>query len=117
MNATKLAKEGRNKPMVGKEILPFKSYVHLNEQLLKKGIREDIFTKAYMNLSWVLMSRSVNIVNINLPHINVSGDALTIVFVQSKTDQYGKRKLARRVHSNPLRPFLCPVLSLALCLD
>lgn len=64
---------------------------------------------------WNLCARSVNITQVLLRHIKVSGDSLVIYFAQTKVDQVGEQSAyGRHVYANPVRPALCPVLSLGI---
>ncbi|KAF0702664.1 hypothetical protein AaE_015793 [Aphanomyces astaci] len=60
------------------------------------------------------MSRSVSAASIMLNHIVWEGDCLVIRFGRLKNDQEGKHCAPRHVYANPLQPYVCPILSLAI---
>ena len=70
-----------------------------------------------MTLSWNLMCRISNSIDVHFSHIDWKEDALAIIFCHMKNDQQGERpRDPRHIYANPLIPEVCPVLSLGVYL-
>lgn len=112
----KAAASGSESTKVGKDPLRFGLYQALTQLLLKQSDKKFQFAQTFLVLSWNLMCRSKNTVNICDSHIAWAEDALTIMFAHQKNDQNGMRKDPRHIYANPFMPHICPILSLALFL-
>lgn len=101
----------------GKDPLPFRLYHEIALLLMKSGGTEDIFSHTFLLLTWNLMCRANNTVNVLFQHMSWSGDALCVLFANMKNDQLGERpKDPRHIYANPLMPAVCPILSLGVYL-
>lgn len=78
------------------------------------GWSATLFTWSFFVLMWNLMSRSDSVDGIMLQHMEWDGDALTITEQGHKGDQTGKESYAKHIYANPLQPWMCPILSLAV---
>ena len=110
---TKERQDGEREMKEGKEPMPRTLYISLAKYFWKKG---NFFMLCYLNLSWNLGCRTNNTEGIKMCHIGWSEDALQIVFGVSKGNQDGERKERQLLYANPLKPFICPVLSLSVYL-
>ena len=112
------AQDGETSARVGKEPFSMSMYRFLGLQHLKHGCdSEFIFAHCMLTMSWNLMCRVMNTVEIKLQHLQWSEDALCVVFPKMKNDQTGERpRDPRHVYANPLMPEICPVLSLGIYL-
>lgn len=108
--------EGSRKVMEGKQALSFSALRVISKaclQSLEGG--NSAFLHLYMLLTWNLMCRSNNTSFITLNHLNWEGDALSVLFSKTKTDQGGERPQdPKHVYANPLIPEVCSILSLAV---
>jgi hypothetical protein len=101
----------------GVDPLQFCDFKRLAASFLKSSKTEDVFSHAFLLLSWNLMCRASNCVGVCLEHIEWQNDALSIWFSHSKCDQSGKRERdPRHVYANPITPEICPILSLGIYL-
>jgi hypothetical protein len=115
----------------GKRAMPFEVYCSMASSMWKgsgqpqgkgKGRRKQefrlrpSFTILFMILCWNLMSRSKNVSGIHFSHLGWSNDALTVLFCVTKTNQSGRNMHPRHVYANPLKPEICPILSLGVYL-
>jgi len=101
------------KVKVGKDKLPFDLYLKFGKNLIKTNV----FAHAFTTISWNLMCRASNTMNINIKHIEWEGDALQIYFAHSKTDQTGIDGMyPRHIYANPIHPHICPIISLGVFL-
>jgi hypothetical protein len=73
-----------------------------------------VYPHVFTILCWNLFARSCNVGNLMLQHISWEEDCLKITLPKHKGDQEGLRIYPKHVYANPLRPDICPVLSLAL---
>jgi hypothetical protein len=102
----------------GKKPLSFALYKKLCEWLIADGGRESLFSWAFLTITWNLMCRSKNTVNIHRNHISWENDSLTIQFAHQKTDMAGfDEGVKRHVYANPKDPTICPVLALSAYLS
>jgi len=86
---------------VGKSPLPFSLYQWVAEELLKENSFGHLFTV----MSWNLMCRASNAVNIRLKDLGWHADALSVAFTHTKTDQTGKNAAyERNVYANSKKP-------------
>ncbi len=112
-------REGRGEDVSksGKDNLEFSFYQVICKELLSTKKKEDIFSHFFIILSWNLLSRSSNIVNLHWNHFQWVEDSMAIIFSHAKNDQCGNNsKVPRHVYANPKCPAICPVLSLGLYL-
>jgi hypothetical protein len=102
----------------GKSHFSFTLYCWIMEFLMTQGGRKAPFNHLFGILCWNLICRGDNTASISFHHISWEQDAMVFKFSQAKNDQTGERISAEKKHvySNPIRPFLCPVLSLAVYL-
>ena len=98
----------------GKKPLPFALYKMLCGWLVTDGSKESIFAWCFITLTWNLICRSKNTVNIHKSHISWEDDAMTIQFAHSKTDMIGtEESYKRHIYANPENPIICPILALS----
>jgi hypothetical protein len=89
----------------GKKPLPFGLYKSLCKWLIEDGSKESLFSWCFLTLTWNLVCRSKNTVNIHSSHISWENDSLTIQFAHMKTDMQGfEEAVKRHIYSNPLEP-------------
>ena len=75
------------------------------------GLFAGLFTK----LSVSTIGRSDNIDDLLLNYIDWENDAMTVVFVTTKSDQAGERTSEKkRIYANRFNPSICTILSLAV---
>jgi hypothetical protein len=104
--------QGKRDIKVGKEELTLEMYRSLCTELLKRSMP---FGHLATVLSWNLMARVGNVMDILLKHIDWKGDHMRVYFAHLKTDQEGNTaKHPRAVYANPLSPGICPVLAMGL---
>ena len=104
----------------GKAAMSVLLYTSLCEWLLKWGTSDGIFAYCYLILSWNLACRCNNTARIKFTDIDWSQsfDSFSILFSQTKTDQFGEEaKYPRHIYANPMNPLVCPVLGLAIYLS
>ncbi len=108
---------GEGRVQVGKTSANFAVYRRMATEFLKRGKPDDIFSHAYMVLSWNLICRAGNTESICFSHLEWIGDALGVYFAHMKNDQAGERpRDPRHVYANPLDPIICPILALGIYL-
>jgi hypothetical protein len=73
-----------------------------------------IFAHTFIVLAWNLMARSISISTLMYQHLSWVDDSMVIKMPKHKGDQEGKHAFPRHVFANPLNPFICPILSLAM---
>lgn len=78
--------KGYRKNTEGKAPIPFSVYVKLMETFYSQG---KFFEAAYASLTWNLICRTDNTASITLKHLGSDGDAITVLFNVSKTNQEG----------------------------
>jgi hypothetical protein len=101
----------------GKDALSMSNFRWIAGTMQKSRSKEHIFAHCMLTMSWNLICRATNCVNILIPHLSWHEDSLIVQFAQSKTDQTGDNaRFPRHVYSNPLDPAICPILSLAIYL-
>ena len=100
----------------GKDPLSFGMYVFLCKQFLMRGkSSEFISAQCIITLSWSLMCRISNSIDVKHTHIEWSEDALTVYWAWMKNDQAGENpRDPRHVYANPLQPEICPILALGM---
>jgi hypothetical protein len=97
----------------GKKPLPFALYKMLCGWLVAEGSKESIFAWSFLTLTWNLICRSKNTVNVHKSHMSWENDSLTIQFAHSKTDMTGSQESYKRhIYGNPQNPVICPILAL-----
>ena len=107
--------DGEGRIKVGKDPLPFGLYRFLARTFLQQSSKEFIFGHSFLVICWNLMSRSANAFAVKHDHMEWREDALCIYFAHMKNDQTGERpRDPRHIYPNPIRPEICPVLSLGL---
>ena len=83
--------------------------------MLTSGLPDAVFAHTFLLLSWNLICRAGNTASICLAHMEFGDDCLKIYFAQMKNDQAAERpKDPRHVFANPLKPAICPLLSLGI---
>ena len=112
------AQAGAISAKTGKDPMSFSMYRWMCMQMMKLGRLSDFVTShAMLTLSWNLMCRISNTVEIKHSHLVWDNDSLGVIFVTMKNDQGGERpRDSRHVFANPLMPEICPILSLGLYL-
>lgn len=93
-NVVWLTNHNREKPRIGKAVLPMLLFNFIFGNLAASGKTEDLSARRN------LMSRTKNIMEIKFNHINVFQDALQINFITSITDQYGHKRKPRLIYAN-----------------
>ena len=78
--------KGFRKNTEGKAPIPFSVYVKLMETFYSQA---KFFEAAYASLTWNLICRTDNTASITLKHLGSDGDAITVLFNVSKTNQEG----------------------------
>jgi hypothetical protein len=73
-----------------------------------------LFAWPFFVLQWNLMARSATVASIMLQHISWQDDAMIITTPKHKGDQEGEKSIPRHVYANPLDPYICPILALAV---
>ena len=107
-------KETGQKLCEGKREMPLNVYEKNCEILVSGESDEYLFAHAFLTIECNLMARSDNVVHLSVEHIEWCADCLIFHFVTTKTDQNGnKQRLPWHVYSNPLKPYICPVLAFA----
>ena len=97
---------------VGNEPLPFEVYRAICTWLLEDGGTHCIFAHCFLTMTWNLMRRSRNTVDIRLEHIGWENHSMTVQFAHTKTDQVAKlAKFKRHIFANPAMPETCAVLA------
>jgi hypothetical protein len=115
-----LKRRGLMKPGEGKSALKFQGYEFLSAALAKLKPANNgswslcVFMWSYFTLLWNLMSRSDSVDTLMEEHFDWEGDAMKIQEQGHKSDATGKEKYWKHVYANPLNPFICPVLALAV---
>jgi len=98
----------------GKDPMPFVVYKFLAAKMLESVDKEAIFAHTFMLLTWNLMCRSKNTVNIMFNHISWCSDSIGIQFAHSKTDKEGlEASYLRHIYANSASPEICPITALA----
>ncbi|GFH59857.1 hypothetical protein CTEN210_16333 [Chaetoceros tenuissimus] len=99
----------------GKSHMTLPVYELIAKKLFQSEKPEHIMAHTFFVLDWNLMKRAENIVDANISHIRWENDCLIFHFAKSKGHQDGSEEFLGpwHVYSNPLKPWLCPVLSLA----
>ena len=97
----------------GKEPLTLEAYEFLAKKMFYSGNKKDIFAHLFYVLDWCLMKRAENVVGAKINHIKFIDDCLVFEFAKSKGNQTGEPHGPWHVYANPLKPWICPVLSLA----
>jgi hypothetical protein len=97
----------------GKKALPHALYKKLCTWLIADGSKEAIFSWSFLTITWNLICRSKNTVNIHRNHISWVNDSLIIQFAHQKTDMVGSDEAVQRhIYANPIDPSICPILAL-----
>ncbi|DBA02814.1 TPA: hypothetical protein N0F65_006604 [Lagenidium giganteum] len=100
---------------VGNDPLPFSVHRHRVMQMLASTGRDMIFGRAFMIMSWNLMSRAANTLEIMHDNMEYIEDALRVYFAQMKNDQLGERpRDPRHICANPIYPEVCPLVALGV---
>ena len=100
----------------GKRPLSVSGYKFLAKKALADNTSENTanLVHCFTLLSWNLMARSVSVSDLLWNNIGWDGDALSILYEKSKTNQEGEKMLPRFVYANPIEPLICPVLALGI---
>jgi len=98
---------------VGNDPMAFSLYRSTAMEMMRSSSREMIFARAFLVISWNLMSRAANTVSLCYNHMEWGEDALKVYFAHMKNDQRGTRpRDPRHIYANPLMPEVCPILAL-----
>ncbi|KAH9141604.1 hypothetical protein AeRB84_014234, partial [Aphanomyces euteiches] len=109
--------DGTMRHSEGKSAISWTGYEFLCMKALLNDDREHsslLSMHPFLVFCWNLMARSVSTASIRFEHVTWEGDCLIVQFERSKNDQEGNFSFPRHVYANPLRPALCPILSLAI---
>jgi hypothetical protein len=108
---------GKRKMKEGKDHLEFAAYcVTMRQAVKSKKFNHSLqtFGWCFATLQWCMMSRSVSVASLKLGHFHWKNDSLVITLSKSKSDQAGERTIPKHIYANPINPFICPVLALAV---
>jgi len=100
----------------GKQPMQFSGY----EWLALRGVQatgdysQAVFAWVFLLFAWNLISRGRNIGKLMFEHLSWQDDALTVRMYVKKQDQEGKDCKAKHVFANPIKPWICPILALAV---
>jgi hypothetical protein len=110
-----LKQTGQMSVFEGKHHLTFHGYCLIAQKLftIQSG-SQMVFAWPFFILQWNLIARSNTVATTMLEHISWEGDSLIVTTPKHKGDQEGAKCFPRHVYANPLNPFICPVLALAL---
>lgn len=109
------AAAGETSCKVGKDPMSFGLYRFLSKKMMKGNARELVFARCFFVLTWNLMSRASNTLQICYDHIEFNDDALCIYFAQQKNDQLGEKpRDPRHIYANPLIPEICPMVAIGV---
>ena len=98
----------------GKDPMSFRLYKTLCNLMIEDGSKEAIFAHSFLTLTWNLICRSKNTVNIHMNHITWGTDAMIIKFAHTKTDVAGEQQAySRHIYANPYDPDICAISALA----
>jgi hypothetical protein len=100
----------------GKAPMLFTAYEWLANQAMRAttDISAARFAWPFLLFAWNLITRSVNVGGLMFDHISAIDDSLTVVMHVEKQDQKGKDTAPKHIFANPVRPWLCCVLALAV---
>jgi len=98
----------------GKSAMPVRLYHSLAQYFYQQG---DFESALYLILCWNIGCRTNNTADLKVTHISWNADAIKIEFGISKANQEGERDEWRLIFANPLKPVICPVVSLAIYLS
>jgi hypothetical protein len=68
----------------------------------------------YLILSWNCLNRCSSTAEMKLDYFSWAGDAMVVHLVRHKGDEAGVKCFPKHLYANPLKPEMCPVLSLAV---
>ena len=98
----------------GKDPMSFRLYKALCVWMILDGSKEAVFAHIFICLTWNLICRSKNTVNIHMNHVSWGSDAMIIKFAHTKTDVSGEdQSYARHVYANPYQPEICVICAFA----
>ena len=98
----------------GKKPLSQDAYELISKTFFFSEKKEHVFAHVFLVLDWTLMKRAENCVNCKVNHISFRHDSLVFEFAKSKSHQKGEKHVGPwHVYANPLKPWCCPILSLA----
>jgi hypothetical protein len=122
-NVADLKDRGYMKIQEGRAPLTFSGYVVLAREIMTQvpegrsaSWQQSIFAWPFFIFCWNLMARSCSVGNLMLQHIKWSNDALVCTLPKHKGDQRGDKIVDRHIYSNPMKPEVCPILSLGVLL-
>lgn len=100
----------------GKRAISFSGYHKLAKYSLEKQTSRlgSFYSHLFIVLSWNLFARSHSIASLMFNHIEWKEDSLLITLPRHKGDQEGIKVYPVHVYANPLSPFICPILALAI---
>lgn len=106
--------EGKKKLLLTGYHLLAKKFMTLEPRKSGGNWQASSFMWSYFVLMWNMMSRTDSVDSLMLQHIQWEEDALVIEEQGHKGDQKGEDKYGKHIFANPLMPWVCPVLALAV---
>jgi hypothetical protein len=108
--------DGEEEAEEGKQPMQFSGYEWLAKKasLCCSDFMQGIFSWVFILFAWNLISRGRNIGTIMYEHLSWQDDALTVRMFVKKHDQEGKDCKPKHVFANPVKPWICPILALAV---
>ena len=97
----------------GKEPLTQETCEFPAKKMFYSPDKKDVFAHLFCVLDWCLMKRAENLAAAKINHISFKDDCLVFQFAKSKGNQTGEPHGPWHVYTNPRKPWICPVLSLA----
>ena len=89
----------------------------MGRRTFKNRTKEDISTHVFLTLDWTLIKRGENCMSAKIKYISFTDDCLVFQFAKSKGMQKGEDHVSPwHVYANPGKPWICPLLGLALYL-
>jgi hypothetical protein len=114
-----LKKEGLMSVHEGTNYISFNTYCALSKRMLsctlgsnKNPQRGSLFGFIYGILAWNTIQRNETIASIMLEHLKMGGDCISVSVFATKSLQDAGRDI--HLYANPYKPWICPILALAL---
>jgi len=108
--------DGEEEGDEGKQPMQFSGYEWVAKQamLCNNDFNRGVFGWVFLLFAWNLISRGRNVGNLMFEHLSWQDDSLTVRMFVKKHDQEGKDCAPKHVFANPVKPWICPVLALAV---
>ena len=108
--------DGEEEAEEGKQPMQFAGYEWLAKQAVgsQKEFTQGCFAWIFLLLAWNLISRGRNVGTLMFEHISWQDDSMTVRMFVKKHDQEGKDSKPKHVFANPCKPWICPILALAV---